>query len=66
MFGIRYISNIIATVNSTLAKFNKTIHSSASAAAKTTEHIKSGVGGIMAAKRVKDCVVAYQCNDKYV
>ena len=63
MFGIRTMGNILSNINSTLAKFNTTIHGSAEAAAKTTEHLKSGASGIMTAKGVKDCVVSYQCND---
>jgi hypothetical protein len=62
-FGIRKIGNILFSVNPILSKLNQTIHGSAEAAAKTTEHIKSGANGIMTAKGVKDCVVASQCND---
>lgn len=62
-FGIRKIGNILSSVNSTLSQLNQTIHGSAEAAAKTTEHIKSGANGVMTAKGVKDCVVAYQYND---
>lgn len=63
MLGIRTIGNALSSLNASLAKFNATIHGGADAAAKTTEHIRSGASGIMTAKGVKDCVVAYQCND---
>ena len=63
MLGIRIISNALSSVNASLAKFNATIHGGADAAAKTIEHIRSGASGILTAKGVKDCVVAYQCND---
>ncbi len=53
----------ISVVNNTLSKFNETIHGSAEAASKTVEHVKLGASGLMTAKGVKDCVVAYQCND---
>ena len=49
-FGIRTVGNILSSLNSTLSRFNKTIHGSVEAAAKTTEHIKSGASGIMTAK----------------
>lgn len=63
MFGIRKISNILSSLNATLAKANQTIDGSTAAATKTTEHVKSDTSGIMTAKGVKDYVVAYQCND---
>ncbi len=63
MFGIWKISNILSSLNAILVKANQTIHESKTAAAKTTEHVKSAASGIMTAKGVKDCVVAYQCND---
>jgi hypothetical protein len=63
MFGIKTIGNILSNLNTTLSKVNQTVHGSTDAAAKTTEHLRSGASGIMTAKGVKDCVVAYQCND---
>jgi hypothetical protein len=57
MLGIKTIGNGLSSLNASLAKFNATIHGGADAAAKTTEHIRSGASGIMTAKGVKDCVV---------
>lgn len=63
MFGIKTLGKAISSISDALSKFNQTIHGSADAAAKTTEHLKAGATGIMTAKGVKDCVVTYQCND---
>ena len=63
MFGIKSIGKSISSISDTLSKFNQTIHGSADAAARTSEHIKSGANGIMTARGVKDCLVSYQCND---
>ena len=63
MFGIGVIKKAANSISYSLSKFNQTIHGSVDAAAKTTEHVKSGASGIMTAKGVKDCVVSYQCND---
>lgn len=63
MLGMKSIGKAVNSVSDILSKFNQTIHGSAEAAAKTTEHIKSGASGIMTATGVKDCVVSYQCND---
>lgn len=54
---------MLSSRNSTLSKWNQTIHGSTEAAARTTENLKSGASGMMTAKGVKDCVVAYQCSD---
>lgn len=62
MFEIRKMSDSLSNLNSTLAKFNTSIHGSVDAARKTTEHVRSGASGIMAAKGVKDCVVSYPYN----
>ncbi len=62
-FGIKKISNILSYVNSTLSKWNQTVYGSTASEARTTEQLKSGASGMMTAKGVKDCVVAYQCND---
>jgi len=63
MLGISSVRKAVCSMSDALSKFNQTIHGSADAAAKTTEHVKSGASGIMTAKGVKDCVVTYQCND---
>jgi hypothetical protein len=63
MFGIKSISAILLSINATASKLNQTIHGSSESAMKTTEYIRSGSTAIMTAKGVKDCVVAYQCND---
>jgi len=63
MLGIKTIGKGLSSISDSLSKFNQTLHGSADAAAKTTEHVKSGASGIMTAKGVKDCVVSYQCND---
>jgi hypothetical protein len=63
MLGIKSAGKAFSAFSDGLSKFNKTIHGSADAAAKTAEHVKSGASGIMTAKGVKDCVVTYQCND---
>jgi len=63
MLGISSVRKAVCSMSDALSKFNQTIHGSADAAAKTTEHVKSGASGIMTAKGVKDCVVSYQCND---
>ena len=48
--------------NDILAKFNRTIHNSVQAAAKTIEYVGSDVSVIMIAKGVKDYLVLYQFN----